>query len=166
MQLDAEASQVCADRVQVQQVLINLLRNALQATKGVTSPEIVVAARAGEKGMVLVSVSDNGPGFSQPRTERFSPFPSDSGAGMGLGLSISRTIVESNGGRIWTEDREEGGARVCFSLPDRPRRAIARRGMTGAGDRQRSSLRERNERNCVEARAGIEPACKDLQSSA
>jgi len=116
-QLDAEASQVYADRVQVQQVLINLLRNALQATKAVSNPEIVVAARAGDDEMILVSVSDNGPGFSQPKAGRFSPFKSEGEAGMGLGLSISRTIVESNGGRIWTEDREEGGARVCFSLP-------------------------------------------------
>lgn len=116
-QLEVEASEAYADRVQVQQVLINLLRNALQATKNGASPQIVVAARPGDKDMVLVSVSDNGPGFSQPRAGRFSPFPNGSETGMGLGLSISRTIVESNGGRIWTEDREEGGARVCFSLP-------------------------------------------------
>lgn len=115
--LDPGASHVYADRVQVQQVIINLLRNALQATAGVSDPRIVVAAQAAEKDMVMLSVSDNGPGFSQPRAERFSPFAGVSGAGMGLGLSISRTIVEGNGGRIWTEDREEGGARVCFTLP-------------------------------------------------
>jgi signal transduction histidine kinase len=66
---------------------------------------------------VTVSVSDNGPGFSQPDGERFSPFATTKASGLGLGLSISRTIIESHGGRIWTEDREEGGARVCFTLP-------------------------------------------------
>lgn len=115
--LDPDAQKVRADRVQVQQVIINLLRNALDATAEVAEPEIVVASRRDKDGMVLVSVSDNGPGFSRPEAERFSPTAGSGGSGMGLGLSISRTIIESTGGRIWTEDREGGGAIVCLTLP-------------------------------------------------
>ena len=120
--LAPDARRLRADRVQVQQLLINLLRNALEATAGVERPEIVVASRRDESGMILVSVSDNGPGFSQPAAERFSPFAAKEG-GMGLGLSISRTIVESHGGRIWTEDRPGGGATVLFTLPPARERA-------------------------------------------
>jgi two-component system sensor kinase FixL len=101
--------------------MLNLLRNACDATRGREAPAIVVAsAHAGEDG-ILVAVSDNGPGFSQPDGARFSPFASTKEGGLGLGLSISRTIVESHGGRIWTEDRKGEGARVCFTLPA-PRR--------------------------------------------
>lgn len=124
--LDPEGRKVRADRVQVQQVIINLLRNAQEATRLVGKPEIVITSRREKDGMVMVSVCDNGPGFTRPEAERFSPVAGDGGAGMGLGLSISRTIVEANGGRIWTEDREEGGAVVCFSLPGAPQRAPAR----------------------------------------
>jgi len=115
-QLESGGRRVRADRVQVQQVLINLLRNAIDATRGIAGAEIVVASGGAENGMIRVSVSDNGPGFSQPPAERFSPFAAE-GDGMGLGLSISRTIIESHGGRIWTEDREGGGAAVHFTLP-------------------------------------------------
>jgi C4-dicarboxylate-specific signal transduction histidine kinase len=114
--LGSGGGRVRADRVQVQQVLINLLRNAIEATRGRAGAEIVVASDSAEGGMIRVSVSDNGPGFSQPPAERFSPFAAE-GDGMGLGLSISRTIVESHGGRIWTEDRGGGGAVVLFTLP-------------------------------------------------
>jgi signal transduction histidine kinase len=118
-QLAANARRVRADRVQVQQVLINLLRNALAATRG--SGEVVVASHRDEAGMIRISVLDDGPGFSQPSAERFSPFATES-EGMGLGLSISRTIVEANGGRIWTEDPPQGGAAVHFTLPAAPER--------------------------------------------
>ena len=117
-----EARSVKGDRIQLQQVMVNLIRNAVDATEGLADPEIVVASRRGEQGLVTVSVSDNGAGFSQPDVERFSPFASTKGSGLGLGLSISRTIIESHGGRIWTEDREGQGARVCFTVPAARRR--------------------------------------------
>ncbi|HYI63936.1 MAG TPA: ATP-binding protein [Allosphingosinicella sp.] len=113
----ADAKSVKGDRIQLQQVMINLLRNACDATRGHPAPEIIVSSRREGQGSVLVSVSDNGGGFAQPDRERFSPFATTKGSGLGLGLSISRTIIESHGGRIWTEDREGEGARVCFTLP-------------------------------------------------
>jgi|GEM_PF-1364871 len=113
----ADAKAVKGDRIQIQQVMVNLIRNACDATSGRADPEIVISSRRASAGSVTVSVSDNGPGFSQPDGERFSPFATTKASGLGLGLSISRTIIESHGGRIWTEDREEGGARVCFTLP-------------------------------------------------
>jgi len=118
-----DAKAVKGDRIQLQQVMINLIRNACDATVGHPAPEIVVASRRDAKHGVVISVSDNGAGFSQPDGERFSPFASTKGAGLGLGLSISRTIIESHGGRIWTEDPEGAGARVCFTLPAARRQA-------------------------------------------
>src|SRR5205085_451787 len=107
---------VRADRIQLQQVLINLLGNACDATEGRADAEIEIrSAREGD--YVAVTIADNGTGFSQPAEERFSPFATTREAGLGLGLSISRTIIESHGGRIWTEDREGGGGLVGFTLP-------------------------------------------------
>ncbi len=112
----ADARSVRADRIQLQQVLINLLGNAYEATKGRDDAEIVIGSRR-EGDYVAVTVADNGTGFSRPAAERFSPFATTRASGLGLGLSISRTIIESHGGRIWTEDRDGGGAVVGFTLP-------------------------------------------------
>jgi len=116
----SDAKTVKGDRIQLQQVMINLIRNSCDATEGLAAPEIVVASWCEGEGKIVVGVSDNGAGFRQPERERFSPFATSKESGVGLGLSISRTIIESHGGRIWTEDSGEG-ARVCFSLPA-PRR--------------------------------------------
>ena len=113
----ADAKMVKGDRIQIQQVMVNLIRNACDATRGQAHPEIVISSRRGDAKSVTVSVCDSGPGFSQPDGARFSPFATTKASGLGLGLSISRTIIESHGGRIWTEDREGEGARVCFTLP-------------------------------------------------
>jgi two-component system sensor kinase FixL len=121
-----DARSVRADRIQVQQILINLIGNACVATKGRPDAEILISS-AREGDFVAVTVSDNGAGFSQPSEARFSPFASTRESGLGLGLSISRTIIESHGGRIWTEDREGGGAVVGFTLPA-PRRQRPRAG--------------------------------------
>ena len=116
MTFSADARSVRADRIQVQQVLINLLGNAFEATKGRNDAEIVVSSRR-EGEFVAVTIADNGTGFSRPAAERFSPFATTRESGLGLGLSISRTIIEAHGGRIWTADREGGGAVVGFTLP-------------------------------------------------
>jgi two-component system sensor kinase FixL len=126
-QFAPDARLVRGDRIQLQQVMINLIGNSSDATEGLAAPEIVVAGRRDDKGNVVVSVTDNGAGFSQPERERFSPFATTKDSGLGLGLSISRTIIESHGGRIWTEDSEKDGARVCFTLPA-PRRQSDREG--------------------------------------
>ncbi len=130
MTFATDARSVRADRIQLQQVLINLLGNACEATKGRADAEIVIRSdREGD--FVAVTLADNGPGFGRPAEERFSPFATTRESGLGLGLSISRTIIESHGGRIWTEDREGGGAVVGFTLPaprGRRTRAGSKRG--------------------------------------
>jgi two-component system sensor kinase FixL len=120
----ADARSVRADRIQVQQILINLLGNAFEATHGRPDAEIVISTMR-EGDFVAITVADNGAGFDQPSEARFSPFASTRESGLGLGLSISRTIIESHGGRIWTADREGGGAVVGFTLPA-PRRQRSR----------------------------------------
>ncbi|MCJ8158688.1 PAS domain S-box protein [Sphingomonas sp. LaA6.9] len=118
--LDRAHPLVLADRVQVQQVLVNVVRNALEALRdGSDGPaEIVLASRGISDGMVMMSVSDNGPGISTDILERpFEPFASTKAYGMGVGLSICRRIIESHGGSFSAQNRPGGGAVICFSLP-------------------------------------------------
>jgi PAS domain S-box-containing protein len=117
-ELDPQARWVEVDRVQVQQVLINLIRNAVQAMADQPVREIVVSTAAMSARMIEVSVSDTGVGLSpERRKETFSPFQSSKPGGMGIGLSICRTIVEAHGGKIWAEDRKGGGTVFRFTLP-------------------------------------------------
>lgn len=106
-----------ADRIQIQQVLINLLRNACEAVVTSDRREITISAHE-ECGMVVVSVSDTGPGVPvESARSIFSWFDSLKKGGMGLGLSICRTIVQSHGGRIWLENSDSNGAQFCFGIP-------------------------------------------------
>ena len=115
--LDPYASPVLVDKVQIQQVLINLIRNAVEAMHGRTERILTVTSRADQPGFVRVSVSDTGSGVA-PEIARnlFTAFVSSKNDGMGLGLSICRTIVEANGGRIWMEPRPGGGTEFHFTL--------------------------------------------------
>ncbi|WP_167737660.1 ATP-binding protein [Sphingomonas parva] len=117
---DPAASIVVGDRIQIQQVLMNLLRNAVQAVAGIPRPAVLVRSAPGDDGQVRISVEDNGPGFPPDGDPPFSAFASATPGGLGLGLSISRTIVESHGGRIWAGNNEAGGGRVSFTLPAPP----------------------------------------------
>lgn len=118
--LDSKADRVVADRVQVQQVLLNLLRNATEAMveSGAPKRELTIVTRPTTEGMVEASVADTGPGIApEIEAQLFQPFVTTKENGMGVGLSISRTIVEAHGGALWVEPNPGGGAKFRFTLP-------------------------------------------------
>lgn len=109
---------VLADRIQVQQVVINLLRNAMDAIRGREDSRIEVVAERRDDDFCVVTVQDSGPGIDRAVADRlFTPFFTTKREGMGIGLSISRTIVEANGGQISLQPSLLGGAAFCFTLP-------------------------------------------------
>lgn len=113
----AVTSPVLVDKIQIQQVLINLLRNAIDAMAESDERRLLIATRQATPGTVRVTVSDTGPGLAPEIAENlFQAFNSSKSEGMGLGLSICRTIVEANGGRIWMEPRPGGGTSFHFTL--------------------------------------------------
>ena len=109
---------VLIDRVQIQQVIVNLIRNALEAMADQERQEILIETARGDHNTLTVSVADNGPGLEAAIAEKlFTPFNSSKADGMGIGLSISRTIVEQHGGHIWATPNEGGGVVFSFTLP-------------------------------------------------
>ncbi len=115
-----EERSIVADRVQIQQVVFNLMRNALEATAGKTLRAITVATRPCANAEIEISVADNGPGVGEDPEAVFRPFATTKATGMGIGLSICRTIVEAHGGRLWAGPRPGGGAVFRFTLPVAP----------------------------------------------
>jgi two-component system sensor kinase FixL len=115
--LDPKAAWVKVDRIQIQQVIINLVRNAVEAMAGSARREVVITTRP-TGAMVEIEVADTGPGIAPGHMESlFSEFMTTKSEGLGLGLPISRTIVEAHGGAIRAENRPEGGAAFVFTLP-------------------------------------------------
>lgn len=111
---------VLADRVQLQQVLINLISNAMDAVATVANPKVRIVTSRRSDGAVQVSVVDNGPAVSEDTWRSlFQPFVTTKPNGTGMGLSVCRTIVNSHGGRIWAEPAREGGMIFRFVLPTR-----------------------------------------------
>lgn len=125
--LDPSCDLVLADRVQVQQVLVNLFRNALEAMSSSTRRELIASNAKAADDMIEIAISDTGHGFgSDVQPNLFQPFFTTKENGMGVGLSISRTIIETHGGRMWAETNEAGGATFRFTLPVASDRDIGR----------------------------------------
>ncbi|MEJ5977377.1 PAS domain S-box protein [Novosphingobium sp. PS1R-30] len=116
--LDSAADKVLIDRIQIQQVILNLVRNALEAMTASPVRQLRISSRP-EAGFVAVTVEDSGPGLAEDvATQLFQPFVSTKTAGMGLGLSICHTIVNGHGGRIWAGASVLGGTAFHFTLID------------------------------------------------
>jgi two-component system sensor kinase FixL len=115
--LDPTAEHVLADRIQIQQVLLNLIRNAIEAMQETENRNLVIATTARDDGMVEVSVADTGTGLAPDvMAQLFQPFVTTKPHGMGVGLSICRTIVEAHSGKIWVESQPDNGTIFRFTL--------------------------------------------------
>jgi len=109
---------VLADKVQIQQVVLNLIRNALEAMDEAPKKILDVCIDPAADDLARVTVADTGSGISPDVADQlFQPFVTTKRTGMGVGLSISRTIIEAHGGRLWAEENPGGGTRFCFTLP-------------------------------------------------
>lgn len=117
-EFDSGSNLVMADRVQIQQVLINLMRNATEAMRDSARKELLVRISSEEAGKIVIEVSDTGPGVSGEIAARlFKPFTTSKPGGMGVGLSISKRIVEAHGGELTMSRNKNGGATFRLMLP-------------------------------------------------
>ena len=121
---------VLGDRVQLQQVILNMIMNAAEAMESTEGAKhLVITSRQSAEEGVIVAVQDSGIGMSPTEVHRmFDPFFTTKPTGMGIGLSISRTIIEAHGGRIWATRNEDAGLSVQFALPTEEFRAGRRHG--------------------------------------
>jgi C4-dicarboxylate-specific signal transduction histidine kinase len=120
MELAPALPRILGDRVQLQQVIINLVMNGIEAMRSVTDrpPELVILSRHDESQQVLLSVTDCGIGISTENADRlFNPFFTTKSGGMGMGLSICRSIIEAHEGRLWATANLPHGATFQFALP-------------------------------------------------
>jgi C4-dicarboxylate-specific signal transduction histidine kinase len=117
-ELAADLPQVLGDRVQLQQVIMNLVMNGVDAMKRADAPRTLTVASQRAHGDVLISVSDTGPGVPPEHADEiFTAFFTTKAHGTGMGLSISRSIVESCGGRLWATGNAARGATFHFTIP-------------------------------------------------
>lgn len=127
VRMDPSVDQVLVDKVQIQQVLLNLARNAMEAMAGAARRDLIIRSEPAGDGFVRVSLIDTGPGLPpEVMAQLFQPFVTTKAHGMGVGLSICRTIVEAHGGRIQASNGAEGGARFDLTLPLAPQKGEAR----------------------------------------
>jgi signal transduction histidine kinase len=111
---------VSGDRILLQQVVLNLMMNAIEATRGIDegSRELTVASHNYQSGEIVISVRDSGVGIDPNKLDQiFNPFFTTKPSGMGMGLAISRSMIETHGGRLWAARNEGPGATFQFSLP-------------------------------------------------
>jgi two-component system sensor kinase FixL len=120
MELTESLPPLLADKIQLQQVVLNLMMNAAEAMDH-EAPErrkIFLKTRRTDHGAIQVAIQDCGPGIEQEKLDRvFQPFFTTKGAGLGMGLSFSRSIIEAHGGRLWAENNRDKGATFYFELP-------------------------------------------------
>ncbi|MGH7028565.1 two-component system sensor histidine kinase NtrB [Brevundimonas sp.] len=117
LDVQTENDRVQAERIQFQQAMVNLARNAVDAVSGQAAPEVVIVGRPVSDSHYRISVEDNGPGIADDQVDRiFQPMTTTKSGGMGLGLSVTRTIVESHGGRLQVSRSALGGAAFSFNL--------------------------------------------------
>ena len=120
LELDPSLPPVRGDRVELQQVVLNLLLNAFEAMKDCPASQREINVRAALDGadVVRVVVHDRGTGMSSENLDKvFQPFYTTKRDGLGMGLSISRSIIEAHGGRLWAENNSDRGATFCFTVP-------------------------------------------------
>ena len=109
-----------ANKVQIEQVLVNLVRNSIEAIQSLqkNTGKVILKTQLLDDGTIEVRVIDNGAGIDAGIIDKlFNPFQTSKTSGMGMGLSISRSIIEDHGGRIWTDEQRQNGALFAFSLP-------------------------------------------------
>jgi two-component system sensor kinase FixL len=119
VRLDPTADRVLVDRIQIQQVLLNLIRNAIEAMADSPVRRLLIYSEREADGVIRITVADSGPGLTDEVARRlFEPFQTTKESGMGLGLSISATIIGAHGGRIWAEPSKLGGTAFHFTVID------------------------------------------------
>jgi two-component system sensor kinase FixL len=124
-ELDHKHDFVLVDRVQIQQVLVNLFRNALEAMAASKQRKLVASTKPVADDMIEIAVADTGSGFADGvESNLFQTFFTTKETGMGVGLSISRSIVEAHGGKMWAEQNPSGGATFRFTLPAAPNESL------------------------------------------
>jgi two-component system sensor kinase FixL len=117
-EFDTALPDVLIDKVQIQQILINLIRNSIEAMRDSKERTLTLSTVRGDAGFAKVMVRDTGPGLSPDVLQRlFQPFNTTKASGMGLGLMVCQTLAEANGGRIWHLEDKAKGTCFCLSLP-------------------------------------------------